>query len=114
MKRMKNKDIVNAVIAMNGMGNRPFPGTLSHALTWNLKELMAAYNVYEVELKKLEEKGLDINDSNVPEVKELLDIELDLNIKTVPQRATRRDDIMISVGELVSLDFMFEKPEETA
>lgn len=109
MKRIRNGEMVNAIIAINKMGNRLLPGVLSHALTWNLKELMGAYGVYDPELKKLEEKGIDTKDSNSPEVRDLLNIEVDLNIVSVPYSITQRDDVMITMAELVVLDFMFEK-----
>lgn len=139
--KMKEKEVSKHFSDLAGMGNLTFPSKLSFAISYNLEKLQKECERIEKERKKLCEQYADKDEDGNPimeksvingtetqtykmsdenrktfndEYNELLDTEVDIEIRTVKSEVIERCEqverySIPSVSQLFALSFMLEE-----
>ena len=105
--KMKNIDIIQMLNALNGLSSVELPVRLAFGIKKNHKKLLSEYQDYEEQLKVLQEKHDEKSAEYGKELRELLDIENDIEFHKVPE-SVFDGDFNITLQQLSALDFMIE------
>lgn len=100
--KMTNLEAVRHANSLNGVieEGKELPVKLSYAITKNLKRLLKELETYEEERQKIIGK-----EDSEEKLKELCDIEIDVDINTVQMDVIEQIGT-IAPGQLMALDFM--------
>jgi len=108
--KMTNQEIVNQINSFGVVAGLPLPVRLTYAIRKNAKKLEAEYNDYYEALTELKEKYKDDKESPEynKELKELLNIEVDVELHMVPETIFDGASFDITLQQITALDFMIE------
>lgn len=111
--KIKNIEIIQMLNALNGMATIELPVRLAYGIQKNNKKLMSEYADYEGQYNILKEKynGDDKSEEYGKEIRELLDIEVDIEFYKVGEEIFESSDFSITPQQLYALDFMIEQKE---
>jgi predicted RNA-binding protein with RPS1 domain len=113
--KITNKQIIDSYNALTSLQEVELPISASFKLTKNKKALEEAYQPYDIEFKKLDEKFPVKEDGNggkyreqefFDSVSELQKIEVDVDIEVIPVDSF--GNIQISIHQLESIQFMLD------
>lgn len=120
--KMKNIEIINVIKAVNDFvgKDKEIPVKVSYAITKNVKSLMQEIEAYEKEREKIvaaceeamaeledEQKKKKCEDERNCKIKELLEIEVEVNIHKIPFEVLENCS-NLTTKDLLALDFMIE------
>jgi len=108
--KMKNIDIINRINGLGVVADLPLPVRLTYAIRKNAKKLEVEYNDYFESYTALKEKYKDDKESPeyTKELKELLNIEVDVEFHMVPETIFDGASFEITLQQMTALDFMIE------
>lgn len=106
---MTNQDIVNHINQIGKIIDVCLPAKASYALNKNRKTLIKEYDCYFEEFTKLQEEYPEGGDAYQKELVDLLSIENEVPIHTVPEAIleTATNDLSLEVFQ--ALEFMLEE-----
>ncbi len=125
--KLTNRELIESLPGLRNLSQKQLPIKFSYAIAKNSKAIEKELSIYEGERQKLVKKYAELDKEGNPKVdkqgnyvikkksvldwqiyvKELLDIEVDLNIHKVNLNAL--EGLKISPLELVAIDFMIEE-----
>lgn len=92
--KLSNQEIINAYNALDTLSNKELPILLTYKIVNNLEKLFQEYSIFD----KAKQKA-----KNIEEVKELLNVELEVELETINKKELIDADIKISPIQLVGL-----------
>lgn len=107
--KMKNGEIIQLLNGLDRLSRVELPVKIAYGIKKNVKKLMEEYQVYDDQRRELvkkhnnDEKSKDYG----KELRELLDIENDIEFHKVPE-SVFDGDFNITLQQLSALDFMIE------
>lgn len=124
--KIKNEVLVNSVQVLRKLNNAELPVRVSYKLAKNIKNIDKELNIYEEEKQKLinkygekDDEGknkinedgtikiLDTENWN-KDIKELLEIEAEINIEKINIDELAKGDLKITPSELTLIDYMIK------
>jgi len=107
---IKNIEIIQTLNALHELSTAELPVRLAYAIKKNHRKLIAEYADYEEQLNAMGEKynGDKQSVEYGKELRELLDIEVDIDFYKVPESIFESGDFNITTQQLSNLDFMIE------
>lgn len=124
--KIKNEVLVNSVQVLRKLNNAELPVRVSYKLAKNIKSIEKELNIYEEEKQKLinkygekDEEGkskvnengminiLDVENWN-KDIKELLEIEVEINVEKINIDELAKSDLKITPSELTLIDYMIK------
>ena len=108
--KMKNAEIIQVLNGLDRMSDVELPVKIAYGIKKNIKKLMAEYQDYDDQRRTLvkkhnnDEKSKDYG----KELRELLDIEVDIEFYKIQESAFETGDFSITPQQLGMLDFMIE------
>lgn len=108
--KMKNAEIIQLLNGLDRLSDVELPVKIAYGIKKNVKKLMAEYQDYDDQRRALikkhnnDEKSKDYG----KELRELLDIETDIEFYKVPESAFESGDFNITPQQLGTIDFMIE------
>lgn len=104
---MKNIEMINNANRLNEFvaKDKVVPIALSFAISANINELTHKLEPYEVERKKLVKKKLEDKEEESDLLQELLDIDVDVEIRKVTKESLPED---LTTKDVIALSFMME------
>ena len=124
--KIKNEVLVNSVQVLRKLNNAELPVRVSYKLAKNIKSIEKELNIYEEEkqkfinkygekdeegkLKTKEDGSINITDTENwnKDIKELLDIEAEINIEKINIDELAKGDLKITPSELTLIDYMIK------
>ena len=108
--KMKNIDIINRINGLGVVTNLPLPIRMTYAIRKNARKLETEYNDYFESYTTLKEKYKDDKESPeyTKELEELLNIEVDIDFRMVPETIFDGANFDITLQQITALDFMIE------
>ena len=124
--KIKNEALVNSVQVLRKLNNAELPVRVSYKLAKNIKSIEKELNIYEEEKQKFinkycekdDEGNNKINEDGTikiidtekwnKDIKELLDIEAEINIEKINIDELGKSDFKITPSELSLIDYMIK------
>lgn len=106
--KLKNIEIVQLLNGIAELSSNEMPVRLAYAIKKNHKKLVEEYRDYEEQLNKLREKHDEKSMEYGKELKELLDIEVNIEFHKIPESVFENGDFAISPKHIEALEFMIE------
>jgi hypothetical protein len=124
--KIKNEVLVNSVQVLRKLNNAELPVKVSYKLAKNIKSIEKELNIYEEEKQKLinkygekdeegklktkEDGSINITDTENwnKDIKELLDIEAEINIEKINIDELAKSDLKLTPSELTLIDYMIK------
>ena len=124
--KIKNEVLVNSVQVLRKLNNAELPVRVSYKLAKNIKSIEKELNIYEEEkqkfinkygekdeegkLKTKEDGSINITDTENwnKDIKELLEIEAEINIEKINIDELAKGDLKITPSELALIDYMIK------
>lgn len=124
--KITNRELQSKVQILNMLSNRQLPVKVSYALAKNINSVNKELKIFESERQKLIKEYSLKNESGDPKIEdnkilfpdeekenecnekynELLDIETEIEIRTVNENELLNSNLEFSPAELIELDFM--------
>lgn len=107
---IKNIEIIQTLNALHELSTVELPVRLAYAIKKNHRKLITEYTDYEEQLNALREKhnGDEKSMEYGKELRELLDIEVDVDFYKISEDVFESGDFTITTQQLSNLDFMIE------
>lgn len=124
--KIKNEVLVNSVQVLRKLNNAELPVRVSYKLAKNIKSIEKELNIYEEEKQKFinkycekdDEGNNKINEDGTikiidtekwnKDIKELLDIEAEINIEKINIDELAKSDLKLTPAELALIDYMIK------
>ena len=124
--KIKNEALVNSVQVLRKLNNAELPVRVSYKLAKNIKSIEKELNIYEEEKQKFinkycekdDEGNNKINEDGTikiidtekwnKDIKELLDIEAEINIEKINIDELAKSDLKLTPAELTLIDYMIK------
>lgn len=108
--KIKNIDIINHLNALHELSDVELPVRLIYAIKKNHRRLVTEYSDYDEQRKALKDKykGNTKSEEYGKELRELLDIEVDVEFHKVKEDVFETGDFSITARQLEALEFMIE------
>lgn len=124
--KIKNEVLVNSVQVLRKLNNAELPVRVSYKLAKNIKSIEKELNIYEEEKQKFINKYCEKDDEGKnkinedgtikildtekwnKDIKELLDIEAEINIEKINIDELGKSDLKITPSELSLIDYMIK------
>ena len=124
--KIKNEVLVNSVQVLRKLNNAELPVRVSYKLAKNIKSIDKELKIYEEEKQKLinkygekdeegklktkEDGSINITDTENwnKDIKELLDIEAEINIEKINIDELAKSDLKLTPAELALIDYMIK------
>ena len=124
--KIKNEVLVNSVQVLSKLNNAELPVKVSYKLAKNIKSIEKELTIYEEEkakfinkygekdeegkLKTKEDGSINITDTENwnKDIKELLDIEAEINIEKINIDELAKSDLKLTPAELALIDYMIK------
>lgn len=124
--KLKNEVLVNSVQVLRKLNNAELPVRVSYKLAKNIKSIEKELNIYEEEKQKFinkycekdDEGNNKINEDGTikiidtekwnKDIKELLDIEAEINIEKINIDELAKSDLKLTPAELALIDYMIK------
>lgn len=107
--KMTNQEIINHINNIGGIMDVRLPVKASYALNKNRKAFIKEYDCYFEEFTKLQEEYPGGGDTYQKELIDLLSIESDVPIHTVPEAILETATHDLSLEVFQALEFMLEE-----
>lgn len=107
--KMTNQEIINHINQIGEIVDVRLPAKASYALNKNRKTFIKEYDCYFEEFTKLQEEYPDGGDTYQKELIDLLSIESDVPIHTVPETILETATHDLSLEVFQALEFMLEE-----
>lgn len=107
--KMTNQEIINHINQIGEIITVHLPAKASYALNKNRKTFIKEYDCYFEEFTKLQEEYPDGGDAYQKELIDLLSIENDVPIHTVPETILETATHDLSLEVFQALEFMLEE-----
>lgn len=107
--KMTNQEIINRINQIGEIIDVRLPAKASYALNKNRKTLIKEYDCYFEEFTKLQEEYPDGGDTYQKELIDILSIENDVPIHTVPEDILETATHDLSLEVFQALEFMLEE-----
>jgi uncharacterized membrane protein YgaE (UPF0421/DUF939 family) len=108
--KLKNGEIIQLLNRLDKLSEVELPVRIAYGIKKNVKKLMDEYKDYDEQRRELikkynnDEKSKDYG----KELRELLDIETDIEFYKVPESVFESGNFIITPQQLSTLDFMVE------
>lgn len=99
---MKNYEVINLLNGMNSISTLSFPIKITYAIKKNANLLLDEYKVYEEMLK-------EIDKDDQKKINELLNLEVEIELKKFDEDALLNSDVDISIEQLNILEYMIKE-----
>lgn len=126
--KLSNRKIIENINALRMISQKQLPVKISYFVAKNMAKIERELKIYDQERKKLLEKYAEkdedgqfiVEDGNIKiadidnwnrDIKELLDIEVDVKIHKLKLEDLLNANIDITPAELMSIDYMIEEEE---
>ena len=124
--KIKNEVLVNSVQVLRKLNNAELPVRVSYKLAKNIKSIDKELKIYEEEKQKLinkygekdEEGKSKVNENGMinildtenwnKDIKELLEIEVEINVEKINIDELAKSDLKITPSELTLIDYMIK------
>lgn len=107
--KMTNQEIINHINKIGDIIDVRLPAKASYALNKNRKTFIKEYDCYFEEFTKLQEEYPDGGDTYQKELIDLLSIENDVPVHTVPEAILETATHDLSLEVFQTLEFMLEE-----
>lgn len=107
--KMTNQEIINHINQISEITDVRLPAKASYALNKNRKTFIKEYDCYFEEFTKLQEEYPDGGDAYQKELIDLLSIENDVPVHTVPEAILETATHDLSLEVFQALEFMLEE-----
>jgi len=99
---MKNYEVINLLNGLDSISMLSFPIKITYAIKKNASLLLAEYKVYEEMLKEIDKEDKQ-------KINELLNLEVEIELKKFNEDTLLSSDIDISIEQLNILEHMIKE-----
>lgn len=99
---MKNYEILNGLNRLNEVAELSFPIKITYAIKKNIDSMMKEYKIYEEMLKEIDKEDKQ-------KINDLLNLEVEIELKKFNEDVLLNSDVDISIEQLNILEHMIKE-----